>query len=408
MPSAADAVPAATELRPLSVGELSRVVSERCASGGKVRIVGGRTSLPDGMRSSTQSPWLSTTGLTRVVDYPARDMTITVEAGLRVEELQRLLREQGQCLPVDVPEAHRATIGGALASNVSGPGRFGYGTFRDFLIGVRAVDGQGRLFAAGGRVVKNVAGYDLCKLLIGSRGRLAVIAELTFKLWPHPETRRLVWIQLPGWAAAEQALDGLATTVTRPVAVEVLNPPAAAALTRDSQLAIPEQGVVLCVGFAGTDRETDWQAAQLERELAVIPRSIIERIGPEDADDLWTALTEFPAASDAPATIQAAVLPSRVVPLAQFADARGLAVQVHAGSGVLVGHFPDGTIEVGVAAELMGELQARAVASGGSMQLQRCHAAWRSAFAPTSRVTALEQRLIRALDPHGIFESHPE
>src|SRR5690606_40405915 len=94
---------------------------------------------------------------------------------------------------VDISQGPRATSGGAIAANTSGPGRYGYGTFRDYVIGISAVDGQGRLFSAGGRVVKNVAGYDLCKLLGGSQGALAVITQVTLKLRPLAASRRCLW-----------------------------------------------------------------------------------------------------------------------------------------------------------------------------------------------------------------------
>lgn len=381
------------------------MVADRFERSAPISIAGGRTALPEPAPGDPSPTVLSTSGLTRIVDYPARDLTITVEAGLRFEELQRVLQAQGQCLPIDAPEAHRATVGGVLAADVSGPSRFGRGTLRDYLIGVRAVDGQGRLFAAGGRVVKNVAGYDLCKLLIGSQGRLAVIAEATFKLWPRAETRRLVWAQLPGWAAAEQALAGLIHTATRPVAVELCNPPAAAQLTRESKLAIPESGVVLCIGYEGTDRETEWQATTLLQEWRGVPTTVVELIGPDDADDLWSALTEFPAASDAPVTLQAAVLPSRLVDFAQQADARGLAVLAHAGNGVLIGHLPDESTEAAPLVELLADLRARARAAQGDLQVLRCEPIWRSeaAAAISAAVSPLEHRIKAALDPRGIL-----
>ena len=113
--------------------------------------------------------------LNRVIDYPARDMTITVQAGITIAELQTLLAAENQRLPVDVPHADRATLGGALAVNVSGPRRYGFGTLRDYVIGISTVNDEGQEVKAGGRVVKNVAGYDLCKLHIGALGTLGII-----------------------------------------------------------------------------------------------------------------------------------------------------------------------------------------------------------------------------------------
>src|SRR5437764_7903752 len=114
-------------------------------------------------------------------------MTVTVQAGITVAKLQETLAAEGQWLPVDVPRPERATLGGAVALNKSGPRRLGYGTLRDYVIGISFVTDDGREVKAGGRVVKNVAGYDLMKLQTGSVGTLGVITQLTLKVRPKPE-----------------------------------------------------------------------------------------------------------------------------------------------------------------------------------------------------------------------------
>ena len=113
---------------------------------------------------------LSLAKLNRVIDYPAADMTITVEAGMTIAELNRQLAAGRQWLPVDVPWPDRATVGGAIAVNAAGPRRYAYGTMRDYLLGFTAVDGTGMTFSGGGRVVKNAAGYNMCRLMAGSLG----------------------------------------------------------------------------------------------------------------------------------------------------------------------------------------------------------------------------------------------
>src|SRR5262249_19160904 len=143
-------------------------------------------------------------------------MTVTVEAGVRVARLQQLLAAEGQRLPIDVPRAGEATLGGALATNASGPRRLGFGTPRDYVIGITTVNDRGESTKAGGRVVKNVAGYDLCKLHVGALGTLGVISQVTLKLRPLPESSALVCFgcgdgELPG------ILDALHTSRTRPV-----------------------------------------------------------------------------------------------------------------------------------------------------------------------------------------------
>ena len=191
---------------PTTAAELARLLDENQAGPRRHFIpVGGRTALHYGQPVRADAEQISLAEIKRVVDYPARDMTITVDAGLRVSELQELLATEGQRLPIDVPLANRATIGGIVATNTSGPGRFGHGTLRDYVIGISAVDARGRLFSAGGRVVKNVAGYDICKLLVGSLGTLAVITRVTFKLRPVAESRVAVWCPLETFDQVDHA-----------------------------------------------------------------------------------------------------------------------------------------------------------------------------------------------------------
>ena len=139
------------EFTPTSQAELSRFVRDN-ADGDRQALypVGGRTLLNYGYPEPSPGVLVSTSALTQTVDYPARDMTITVEAGIRMNQLSEALKKEQQQLPIDVPQANRATLGGIVATNVSGPRRYGFGTLRDYVIGVSAVDAQGRLFKAGG------------------------------------------------------------------------------------------------------------------------------------------------------------------------------------------------------------------------------------------------------------------
>src|SRR5690349_1697770 len=121
---------------PATQSELSRFVADNARDSQRpLSVVGGRTSLRLGYPLPADTVTIDMNGLSRVVDYPARDMTITVEAGIRIDELQNLLSAEKQRIAVDVPQAHRATLGGAIATNTSGPGRFANGTFRDYVIG---------------------------------------------------------------------------------------------------------------------------------------------------------------------------------------------------------------------------------------------------------------------------------
>ena len=136
---------------------------------------------------------VSTSCMRRVLQYEPRDLTISVEAGLPFAELSALLEQNRQMIPLDPPYFDRATVGGVVASNASGPRRRMYGTARDVVIGMSFATLEGKVAKSGGMVVKNVAGFDMAKLLIGSFGTLAAIASVNFKLAPMPlETRTFV------------------------------------------------------------------------------------------------------------------------------------------------------------------------------------------------------------------------
>ena len=126
--------------------------------------------------------------LTGILEYEPAEYTFTALAGTRLDTVSRLLSEHSQCLPFDPPLAGRgATLGGTVASGLSGPGRYQFGGVRDFVLGLRYIDGEGRLIKGGSKVVKNAAGYDLPKLMVGSLGQFGVLVELTFKVLPQPE-----------------------------------------------------------------------------------------------------------------------------------------------------------------------------------------------------------------------------
>lgn len=145
---------------------------------------------------------LRTSALDRVVEYEPADLTITVEAGMTMGALQATLAQHGQFLPIDAPLD--ATVGGVLAANVSGPSRHAYGLPRDWLIGCRVAHVDGSISKGGGRVVKNVAGYDMPKLYVGSIGTLGVIVEATFKLAPLPPAQETLVVQCDAIDAAAE------------------------------------------------------------------------------------------------------------------------------------------------------------------------------------------------------------
>lgn len=175
-----------------AVRGLQERVREAIAAGGRLRPVGGGSKTA--LAPSPDDPERLAVGhLTGVVEYEPAEYTVTVRAGTPIAELRDLLAAQGQHLPFDPPFAEAgATAGGTVTAGLSGPGRFRYGGVRDFLLGVRFVDGRGDAHLGGGRVVKNAAGFDLPKLMVGSLGRFGVLTELTFKVFPAPEAHATV------------------------------------------------------------------------------------------------------------------------------------------------------------------------------------------------------------------------
>lgn len=148
---------------------------------------------------------LSLARLDRIPDYQPADLTVTVEAGAPMQDAGAALRAQGQMLPLDAPFASEATVGGVVATNGTGPRRLAYGSARDMVLGVHFVTAEGKLAKSGGKVVKNVAGYDIAKLLIGSLGSLGILTDITFKVFPRPPASATLKIGFPGLAQALQA-----------------------------------------------------------------------------------------------------------------------------------------------------------------------------------------------------------
>jgi len=179
---------------------------------------GGGTGQDYGTPPRKGETLLDLSGLNRVVAHEYADMTITVEAGVTLAALQAQLAQHGQFLPLDPPNAETATVGGLLATDAFGPYRLGYGTARDWLIGLKVLDAQGRLIKGGGKVVKNVTGYDLPKLHIGALGTLGVIVEATFKVSPKPAAVCTLVAQATSASRLEEAAVAL-WNETRPVSL---------------------------------------------------------------------------------------------------------------------------------------------------------------------------------------------
>lgn len=204
-------------VQPVSAQEVARTLSQASRAGRAVRIVGGDTHRPVPRRAPEAPIHLDTTGLAGLVDYLPADLTVTVEAGMSAADLARILAAEGQCWPqADVRPG--ATVGGILAAAASGRRRLREGPVRDSLLEVVVATGDGRLVTGGGRTVKNVSGFDIPRLMVGSLGTLGVIVQVTLKLWPQPAAAG--WFHFAGPAAERVELArAMLRAPARPAAV---------------------------------------------------------------------------------------------------------------------------------------------------------------------------------------------
>lgn len=258
---------------------------------------GGGTNMALGHIPERVDVVLSLSRLHQQLAYEPADMTTTVQAGLRLQDLQQTLGQHGQRLALDPPGLATTTVGGVVAANGSGPRRLLYGTARDLLLGLAVVSLDGKRTKAGGRVVKNVTGYDLNKLYIGSLGTLAVIVELTFKLHPLPPGESTLSLGLTQPGDILPVMHTLRQLPLRLNSLEVLNAAAATALQPHADLTIPDTAYVLFVRLEGSPEVTARQEQRLVAALRAL--SLAGRLDIQPGQDagqahLWQAIEAFP------------------------------------------------------------------------------------------------------------------
>ena len=387
---------------PGAVDEVAAVV--RLAGETDVPVLpwGGGTAAAVGTPTARPGVVLGLGRLNRLVEHEPGDLTATAEAGMTLGDLQSALAARGQWLSLDPGDAERATLGGVLAANASGPRRHLYGTARDLLIGLTVVAADGSIVRGGGKVVKNVAGYDLPKLFIGSWGTLGVIVEATVKLRPRPAAERLLAVRFDRLKDAGAAVRGLLASDLIPNAVEILDPGVCAGL-----------GLVgsptLVVGFDGLAEQVDWQAAELS--------ALATPLGGHGAAELdpmvWTRLAvgaraAFPALA---AVMGFSVLPTLVAELmeqgAAAARNRGLqsAWSAHAGIGSVTGALAADPEPARVAAALE-EWRGHARAGGGHATLEWAPLAVKSrvpVWDDPGSATRLMRGIKEQLDPRNLL-----
>jgi glycolate oxidase subunit GlcD len=260
---------------PGSIEEVSEVVRFAASEGLSVLPVGGMTAL-----RGTADVLVSTARLNQIIEHEPADLIAIGQAGVTLSDFNVRLGENRQWLPLDPPDDGHATLGGVVATGVGGAQQFGYGRPRGSVIGMRVVLADGSVIKMGGRVVKNVAGYDLSKLFTGSNGSLGIIAELNFKLKPRPEREATVAIDGPVSDLLNIA-KAIVSARLFPVAAEIVSPAFAALLD------ITADRPVLLVRFAGNEVGVRYQLEQT-RELMNGGELI------DDDAELWRSVAAVP------------------------------------------------------------------------------------------------------------------
>ncbi len=396
----------------VSPGDAEEVASllQLCAEHEAAVIPTGSGSALDlGNVPSGADVLLSTSRLDQILQYTPADMTVSVQAGASLAGLQAELATHGQFLPIDPPNAGRATIGGVVATAASGPRRTGYGAVRDLLIGIRMAHPDGQTTRAGGMVVKNVTGYDMGKLYTGSLGTLGVIVEANFKLLPFPADEQTAVGLFGDAPGCSRALDALVDSVLMPNSVEILDSAAATAVLGDNSAAAR----AILIRFGGRPEAVDRQVGDARSIFEECGAGVLTLAG-DDQLHAWQALAEL---SDAPSAgpavrCRVSVLSSQV----ELVFAHAEAVAAAAGLSLAIwGRAFDGVINVTLAGDgdqrltaAIESLRAEVTTLPGSLIVEACPLGVKrqtDVWGPGADPGAVEiMRSIKAkFDPRGVL-----
>ena len=404
-------------LLPSSVAEVAEILCFASAERLAVIPIGGRTHLHIGMPPHRYDLALDVSAMKQVLAYEPRDLTLGVEPGITYAELDRSLSKEGQFLPLAPSFAERATLGGIVAAAADTPLRYAHGTAKDFLLGVEFVTGEGVISKSGGRVVKNVTGYDLHKLLIGSLGTLAVITRLNFRTFPLPPLQRMFVATFADPLGAMAFCRAIMQSPLQPRVVDVLNPRAAGLfaaysggnLGRDSWLAVVEA--------AGHEKVLERHARDLASMSREAQAAEFIALDEDQREHLFGCLCEFSpiafGATSAATVFRIAALPSALPALLEETrklaarHALDCAILIRALGVVYLALLPPANPEA--YPELVNcsrELMTFCVTSGVAPMIERCPLEIKNAldiWPPPGTEQEITQRLKHVFDPHRIL-----
>jgi len=370
---------------PASLEESAETMALAAREKLRLAFVGGGTALALGRAPTALDATVRTERMTRILEYAPSDMVIAAEAGATLAQIQAIVREHRQMLALDAPHPERATIGGLVATGAFGPGRARYGAVRDLIIGVALVRADGIVARGGGKVVKNVAGFDLPKAVCGSLGTLGMIATATFRLHPLPEASATA---LVGNLAAADVV-ALIAKVRR----AQLEP------TRSVALGAGEGKLDLALGFEGFGKGVEQQLRRLG-ELAGC-----EILAEDRAAVFWKRHDQARGAGSL--RVKLASLPSRlpqvdalVGPILHALRPGSFVWYATLGLGFVGGEVAD----AGAATRALGAAREALIAGGGSLVVEAAPAEVRAAIDPWGPVPSsfpIMAAMKRRFDPEG-------
>lgn len=323
---------------PQNAAELCDILRSAASHNKTIEILGNGSKRSMGGPVASHDLSISLSGMNRLLSYEPRDLTVSVEAGMPFGELARTLAEHGQMIPLHGAFSSDGTVGGLVAANVFESGRRGYGTARDLVIGLEFATLDGKLVQTGGMVVKNVAGLDMAKLMIGSFGTLAVITRVNFKLLPVSTSSATLLGTFTSHEHAFLAAGRLLSGSLAPAAIDILNPVAAAT--------VGETGFLLAARFGGNSAVVE--RCRKDSAKLTTGATDIKFINSDRERSFWKVVADLPAAHirKKPKGVVARV----TAPASQTKDVMtGLSVPGHAfaGNGVVRGFFDSLTAAVG-------------------------------------------------------------
>ena len=287
--AAVDGKQPTTICSPKGAAELCAVLRLCGESDAAVTARGGGTAMRIGNSPMRIDVIIDVSRMNRLIEHDDANLTATVDAGIRIDELQQLVAERNQFLPFEPPSALRASIGGTIAANLNGPRRSYYGNIRDLVIGMRVALADGEHIKAGGKVVKNVAGYDMCKLLVGSFGTLGIITEVTVRMAPLPEMSATILAS----ASLDQTLEvvrDLSRSLLLPSAVSLTD----SGLGSDASAPHNWQIAIRCEGFTETVGRQTGEITALARRLGLAA----EVLDGAAQQSCWRQISDFPLSKD--------------------------------------------------------------------------------------------------------------